>query len=382
MRRLPVLVAIATVAAAVLIIALIARGDDDSPSNPVTQGDGRLPAATTRRPPTDYRILYRVTTPDGVTSEEHIVHRPFDAAVIVRGKDGKVAGERWSSLGRLVTRSQGAEAVRIDTAVAPAASDLRPDRFADALVEAKRAVRHRDVKDVGGRECAVDVERSEIGTVDDSAASSTSAPETVPVIVSRCIDPQGLVLEEQWTTREGVQALTKRAVELDLGDDVPAIDVPDADPLSTAQGNGAVRKVADTEAPPFAEAWHLDVPDGFTFVGRYAVVPARLSAAPSSAGAGEPDVALYTDVWRRGADVLLLDQGAARNGAAAPFDPDTRVGAVDLGPLGQGELAVDLRSAEIRLTRPDGGFVRLSGTIPIDELTQLATQLQVLQEAR
>jgi hypothetical protein len=381
MKRLPVLVAAAAIAVAALLIVLIARSGDDRGANPATQGDGNLPAATTRTAPTDYRILYRVTTPDGVTSEEHIVHRPFGGEVVVRGKDGKVVAERWSTLGRLTTRSQGAKAVRIDTAVAPAASDLRPDRFADAVVEAKRAIRHDEVREIGGRECATDVERSEVASADDSGATSTSAPDSVPVIVARCIDPQGLVLEEQWTTKDGVRVLTKRAVELDLGKDVPTIDEPKADPLSAAQGNGAIHKIAADEVPPFQEAWHLDPPKGFTFVGRYAVVPARLNLATSGSTAGAPQVALYTDVWRRGADVLLLDQGAT-DGSPAPFDPGTRIGAVDLGPLGQGELAVDLRSAEVRLTRPSNGFVRLSGTIPIDELTQLATQLQVLQEAR
>jgi hypothetical protein len=380
-QRLPVLVALAAVGVAVLLIAVIGRAGDDGGSNPATQGDGRLPAATTRTAPTDYRILYRVTTPDGVTSEEHVVHRPFVAEVTVRDKQGKVVGQRWSDVGHLVTQSQGAPAVRIDTAIAPAASDLRPDRFGDAVVEAKRAIRHTEVQDIGGRECAFDVERSEITTADDSGATSTSAPGSVPVIVSRCIDPQGLVLEEQWTTKEGVRALTKRAVELDLGDEVPDIHVPKADPLGSAQGNGAVQKVPADQAPPFAEVWHLDPPEGFTLVGRYAVVPARLNLATGDATPGQPEVALYTDVWRRGTDVLLLDQGATRGGPP-PFDASTRVGTVDLGPLGQGELAVDLRSAEVRLARPDHGFVRLSGTIPIDELTQLATQLKVLEEAR
>jgi hypothetical protein len=250
-------------------------------------------------------------------------------------------------------------------------------------VDAKKAIRHNDSKEIGGRGCRIDVEASEIATADDSGATSTSTPETVPVIVGRCIDQQGLVLEEQWTTKEGVRVLTKRAVELELGDDVPAVHVPKADPLSTAQGNGAIHEVGADQAPPFQEAWHLDVPEGFTFVGRYAVVPARLELGGSGAGgaAGQPDVALYTDVWRRGADVLLLDQGATRGGPA-PFDATTRIGTVDLGPLGQGELAVDLRSAEVRFTRPGNGFVRLSGTIPLDELAHLATQLQVLQEAR
>ncbi len=214
---------------------------------------------------------------------------------------------------------------------------------------------------------------------DEDATGAEDRTGSLTALIERCVDAQGLVLEERWTTAGGQRVLTKRAIDLELGDDVPAVDLPDADPLPDAQGNGAVNELAADAAPPFVEAWRLAPPDGFTFVGRYAVVPARLSQSPEAL-ATDPSVALYTDVWRRGPDVLLLDQGASTTGSP-PFDPSSTIGTTDLPALGRAVLAVDLRIAEIRLTRPEGGFVRLAGTIDLAELTALAASLELVEPA-
>lgn len=375
MRGTPVLVAVAAIAVVGLAVVAIGRGSDSGGGT-----SSGLPAAKGTTPPMDYRIVYRVTTPDSIGTEEHVVHRPFDAEIVARDDHGKVTAERWSTLGRLVTRSQGAPAVRIDTAIAPAASDVRPERFDAQLAEADKVVLHDDEPlQVGGRACHL---ANEAGTVSTADSGPLQAGDTgsVPTLVSRCVDAQGLVLEERWTTADGQRVLTKQAQELQIGDDVPAIKVPDADPFPDAQGNGSVRKVDRDAPPPFLESWELPDPEGFTFVGRYAVVPARLGSSADAIPAGA-EIALYTDVWRRGPDVVLLDQGASKGGVV-PFDPDARIGDVDLGPIGKAELAVDVRSAEIRLTRPDGGFARLSGTVSVDDLAKLAGTLRVTRVAR
>ena len=109
-------------------------------------------------------------------------------------------------------------------------------------------------------------------------------------IVDRCVDAQDLVLEERWTSPTGERLLTKRAVELELGDDVPDIDLhaPKAHPLPAEQGNGAVRTGRRRHAAAVRRGRsRLPTPQGFTYVGRYAVVAARGSAArrtPSTAG--------------------------------------------------------------------------------------------------
>lgn len=373
MRGKPVIVAIAAITVVALVIVAIGQaGSDDGTS---TKG---LPAVDGTTPPTAYRIVYKVTTPDSIGTEEHVVHRPFDAHVVQRGADDNITAERWSALGKLVTRSQGTDAVRIDTAIAPAASDVRPERFDAQLDKAGKVDRDGEAASVGGRPCRFASESGTVNTTDDPTGAGDTQP--LPVVVARCVDALGLILEERWTTAGGERVLTKRAQELELGDDVPDIDIPDAAPLPAAQGNGAVRKIDRDEVPPFAEVFEMPDPKGFTFVGRYAVAPARLSgtadAIPTDAG-----IALYTDVWRHGPDLVFLDQGAT-TGGATPFDPDTRIGDVQLSGLGTAELAVDVRSAEIRLTRPDGGFVRLVGTIPVADLITLSATIEILEPAR
>jgi hypothetical protein len=45
--------------------------------------------------------------------------------------------------------------------------------------------------------------------------------------------------------------------------------------------------------------------------------------------------------------------------------------------LGPADLAVDSRLAEVRFTRPDGGFARLAGTVDPKDLVALAATLTV-----
>ena len=205
----------------------------------------------------------------------------------------------------------------------------------------------------------------------------------MPVTIDRCVDAVGLVLEERWTTAGGERVLTKRAMELELGDDVPDVDVPDAAPLADEQGNGAVRQGRRRRAPA--------VPGGVRprRPGRLHLRRAATPWCPPGFGTGAParipadaGVALYTDVWRRGPDLLLLDQGATR--AGPPRSTRTSASAtVDLGAARRRpSWPSTCASREVRLTRPDGGFVRLSGTIPLDELVALAGSLHVLEEAR
>jgi hypothetical protein len=92
--------------------------------------------------------------------------------------------------------------------------------------------------------------------------------------------------------------------------------------------------------------------------------------------AGQPGIGLYTDVWRRGPDLLLLDQGASETGGP-PFDASSRLGPITVPGLGPADLAVDSRLAEVRFTRPDGGFARLAGTVDPKDLVALAATLTV-----
>ena len=81
-------------------------------------------------------------------------------------------------------------------------------------------------------------------------------------------------------------------------------------------------------------------------------------------------------MWRRGPDLLLLDQGASTTGSA-PFDPKSALGPIEVAGVGAATLAVDLRLAEVRFIRPDGGFARLAGTIDPKDLVAIADTMTV-----
>ena len=329
-------------------------GDDDRGGGLPAPGDG---------PPEAYRIVYEVTTPDGQGREELVVRRPFAASTTERGPDGEATAQRVTALGLLVTTT-GGEATAIETAIAPAAGDLRPERFADRLVEAGR-LEEGEAGEVGGRACRRVVERDTVAT--DGRTGQPGAG-SFPVVVTRCVDRVGLVLEERIATPGGQAVRTRRAVELEVGDAVGAIDVPDVGPLPVAQGGGSVEELVGPS--PVARTWMIEPPEGFEAVGTFVVEPARLGGA-ATAGS----LALVTEVWRRGPDLLLLDQGRA-GGGATPFDPATEVGPLDLPGVGPAALALDLRLAEVRVAGADGGFVRVAGTLPLDELVAAARTLQ------
>jgi hypothetical protein len=366
-RWIPIGVAVVVVALLAAVV-LSSLGGDDHHTND-TSGD--LPAVG-HGIPSDYRILYSVVTPDGTTSEEHLVHRPFDAQTITRDANGRVTSQRWSSLGRVVTRGLGSGTVRLDTAIALADGDSRPDVLDTALVEVKRLTA-TGKGEVGGRPCTKTAQTTKVATAGNGQASISSGG-TLPVVITTCVDAQGLVLEQRYTTvASGEPVLTKRALELEVGRHVPDVHVPSARVVPVAQGGGQVRKVATDHAIPFDQRFHLPAPRGWTFVGRYHVVPARLSTSGAPAG-GPPGISLYTDVWRRGPDVLLLDQGAQDTGTP-PFDATSRLGPITVPGLGSADLAVDTRLAEIRFTLPSGGFARLAGTLAPKDLLALAETL-------
>ncbi len=345
----------ALVAAAVLTTVTACGGDDDESGLPDPDGTG---AAVT------YRVLYEVTTPEGRGREELVVRRPFGASITERDQAGEVVARRISELGLLVTVRDGT-ATAVETAIVPAAGDLRLDRTAERLVAAGRLEEGEDGA-VGGRPCRRYVEPDAVAT-DGSGAGSGEG--SFPVRITRCVDAAGIVLEERVATPGGQAVRTKRAVEVEVGDDVPEIDVPDVAPLGREQGGGVVEEL--TGAPPAIVSWQVRPPEGFRPVGRYLVEPARLGGGGTAAGA----VALVTEVWQRGPDLLVLDQGRTTGGLTL-FDPDTEVEALDLPEVGAASLALELRLAEVRVVGADGAFVRVAGTLPVEDLLEVARTLR------
>lgn len=333
--------------------------------------EGTLPADVAAAAPGSYTITYRVDAGGTVTTEVLTVQRPFAAHVRVHDGSstrGRVLSERASALGVLATTSGGGWG-HLVVPPAPATGDLR----ADAVVAAAREagiLTDLGEGSVGGRPCR----RYEAAT---TIAGGTLVPLRGGERAVVCLDAAGLLLDERWEI-DGEVVRTRRAVDLRIGSPGdPAIAVPEGEELT---GSGQLRRLADDSPLPFPTAYRLAaIPEGFVLVGRYAVVPPDLDPSPA-AGPAEPRVATVTDVWTRGADVLLLDQGASTG--PDPFSPSAVAAPVALGVAGVEEASVvlDLRATEVRLRLADGAFARVAGTLPPEDLLVLARSLTRIKE--
>lgn len=353
---------IAPVSLGVLLLAVAAWwviGTDDE------SGGAGLGPVTGGSSLDEYTIVYETRYADGDPVTERLqVQRPFRSWVT------SGSSHRATDAGTLSTSSDGGRWLTIEVPIATAGGDLRPylvldQAVADGLIEAL------DRRTVGGRECLA-------YRLGGPVSAGTLTPvDTVPgERADICVDDLGLVLHETWWIDDEV-ARTRVAVEIDIGATTAPERVPDdAVVLPFEDGGGAV-EVIDPEADPgFVEHWRPGpLPPGFVFVDRWAVVPPALEAGGPSGVPRSADLALVTDAWRRGPDLLVIDQGAADPGVGPPWDEDAAGTRVELGEVGSGTIVLDLRMSEVRIRRPDDGFVRVAGTLPPEDLVAIARTL-------
>lgn len=327
-------------------------------------GEGR--ALVLRRTPQSYDITYRVTSgrgPSTVTATEQLqVSRPFLGRVVSTPPDSTTKSERVTRLGALVLPT-GAGARRLAVPPAMAGSDLRfdvslPAALADGAVEA------RERRRVAGRRCQVyrfgaSVAAGDLTPYDPEGAEWADA----------CIDEEGLLLEELW--HKGGRDLRHRVatkVAVDVRLDEAAFTLPGEQAIPVEEGNGLFRSVvAGTSAE--GRSWTITPPEGFESVGRFVVQAPRLDlegTTPLERSA--PESFDQMDVWRRGADLLVLSTTIAADfTASAPADGTP----VDLGPMGAGMLKVTLRGTTISGPAVDGRTPRVTGTLAAAQLVEL-----------
>lgn len=249
-----------------------------------------------------------------------------------------------------------------------------PDfRLAPVLDEAlaRDLIEPREQREVLGRRCQVYRFPSSI------SGGVLGSPSEPGEYADACFDETGLLLEEWWVVDD--DALRHRlALEVDEG--APAgltSDLAHLTSLATSipvdQGGGSARRMAPDSAPPGPFFVPQQPPAGFEHIGRYSVVP------PQAEAFTDPEQRDYimtstADVWRRGIDVLVLDQGGTLGGVK-PFEPAEQGTPVDLGPFGRGEALIGLGGNEVRVVRDPGRFVRIYGTLPTSELAAFAATL-------
>ena len=376
--RKPALLTLVAVAAVVGLVA--ATSKVIAGPAVITGRRGSIPLAAGAQvvalpPPAAYRVVYRVeNTAAGrttVSTDEIAVSRPFDGRQVSR--DGAPPGRgrtaaQLTTLGRIEVPTAGSQPrLLLQTPPATAGSDIRLDRVLPDLVAAGKAL-PREHRRVVGRTCRMHRFGGPVfaGVLEPYDAKSDTYADA-------CVDGAGLVLEEIWVSK-GERLRRKVAVELTVGRAVgPRVRI-EGTFLGAKEGGGSVRPV-DPASNPIGDSWRLDtVPAGFRLVGRFAVVPPQPAVLEDPTQA-DNRIAGVTDVWVRGADALILDQGGTVS-RVAPFQEDKTQPQVPAGAAGMGRLGLDLRMTEVRVLIKGGRYARVAGTLTPKEITAIATGLR------
>ncbi len=329
-----------------------------------------------------YRIVYKVDDWAGgdrvETSDEITVRRPYEGATVVRRRGSKtLVSERTSGFGQISIGSPSSARVLIEGPPALAVGDLRLDAVLDEAVATGVAAR-REVREVLGRRCRV------YRTYEPVAGGTFSPqPFTALEYADSCIDASGLLLEEVWVT-DGRVLRHRLASDLDLS---PKIGTDDFAPfgklLKPDEGGGSIREV-DPSSRVATEGFFepAGVGEGFERRGRYAVVPAQrkeLTAEDQAERplekAGKGRIGAVSDIWERGADVVIIEQGASNDGSSV-FKIEDGAPTITVDGVGRGQVIIDGRLSEIRFPiGPSGRYVRVMGTVGVSALETIAHSL-------
>jgi hypothetical protein len=352
-------VAIASAAGALLAVNLAGGHDGGAKAALALPRAGTVPVA--------YHITYRVTTGSVVNIEDLWVHRPFEAEdrmVAAQAPQSQPLSSIVERLGRQLVRAGGQPGV-MEPPPSPPAFDVRLDAVApDAIRAGSLVVKGNDA--VAGRACR------DFRTAQSLAGNTLAAKPTAANHVDSCIDHEGLVLRERRTV-DGKLVQTREATAVTIGADASHTFSTAGMHIPVKQGGGAVVTISDTSRPPGTVFWELpQAPAGFTHLGRFAVVPPQAPAAPGQSNAAT--VTAVDDVYVRNADVVIIEQGQTLG--AAQLKPPVGGREVDLGPVGRGSLELSAIASTVTVLTKKSAFVRVSGTLPPDQLVAIARALR------
>lgn len=331
------------------------------------------------RVPVAYTVRYAVTTAGSTPSTEILsIRRPFDDA------DVTYAGTQASGtpnltivdrLGVQILKAGNGEGSEFRVPAMPAPLDVRADIVVPAGIKAG-GLKPKGSRVVLGHRCQVF----------RSARSLRSGPllpmTSKSTYVDSCIDADGIMLRETSVKKSHVvsdHVAVAVSVGAGVADQAP-FDLPAAvTPFES--GGGAFRALTLDSRPP-GSSWALaTAPSGYQHLGRFAAVPPQPQLfAGGGQGTGTMGalpgglVTEMDDVYTRGTDAIVLQQGATINGAA--FKPPANAISVDLGRLGRGQLLIAGNVTSI-VAEPGNGkqFVRLSATLPPDTVISLMRSL-------
>jgi hypothetical protein len=317
-------------------------------------------------PPDAYEVRYRIEEVHRGTSERStarlLVDEPFRSRLEIR-RGSTLVSLRVADLHYLGTRTSAGATVLTPTP-GPSVDAVRPD----LVLHDERG----EVRSVLGRTC----EMHQLGGPLLDGDGTFKSGDTVDV----CVDAHGLVLEQLERVDD---LLTRRwiATAVDATATVNENDVHLAGLAArpAKDGGGSVQDIEPTSAPP-GSFWQLDAPPvGFTRLGRYAVVPPQ-GARPDDENTRSQVIAGVVDVFVRGSDVLVVNQGGTLGQVPPPLPNVAGSAGVDLGALAKtGESYTTPWGAEVRALLPPGRYVLVDGTLPSGDLVDVARQLHEIQ---
>lgn len=364
------------VAAGGALVVLLLQGD--GPERIGRDGSRQLSGGAPveiERIPDSWRIVYRLEEQSGddvrVSTDRFEVRRPFDSRF--ETWQGAPPGEelvttRIAAFARFATREPSGEDDAGSFVVPPRPSphDIRLDAALEPALDAG-LIERRERREVAGRPCQVYRTFQGLG-------GPLRVPEDPEVEhVDSCIDDAGLLLEEV-RVADGAIVQRRLAVEVEeepaLGDErfrTGTQQVP------VQEGGGQVREMVPDSRPPGPFYELTEPPAGYRKLGRFSVVP------PQPENFGDPlrigfRRAGVSDVWVRGVDVVVIDQGGTLQGQA-PFEMDPANPTVEIEGLGTGEVIVAGSASEVRVLLSGGRYVQAYGTVAPDELTDLLRRL-------
>ncbi|HEX7166779.1 MAG TPA: hypothetical protein VF230_07350 [Acidimicrobiales bacterium] len=384
-RHRPHVRRVATVVAAALAVSTLTAcwnrdDDDDAGAGAPLRFEGRViegaPDLAFDALPASYEVTYAIDDVSGGTRE-----RRFELVVVDRPWASRLEGIRrpgrpavTAEVGTFGRRSIGVDdalVLAMPPSLAPA--DVRIDAAVDDA-SARGLLLRREV-----RETRLAAGRCQVFRSADGLAASPLAPMDAGAksYVESCIDERGIVVEELEVVDGKVvkHKLLERAIADDVDDADRARLRVDGTPIEVRSGGGSILPLTPESRLPNG-MWELPAgePSGWTRKGRFSVIPPQPEnfTDPTREGARVSGVA---DVWERGIDVLLVEQGATLR-AVDPFPPiGEGAETIDLGPLGTAEVIVSLRMSELRVRRRGGAYVRVIGTLAVTELEAVARAL-------
>jgi hypothetical protein len=357
-------------AVAAVVVGVVWAARDGSPADVTLRSElvGRdaPPIAVTDAVET-YRVVYRIDSYQNgdatTTTQEVIVRRPFDGRITFRADappGGDVDTDYRSSQTLFAIATGGAPHDIRFSRPAPAIGDVRLGAVIEELVDAE-LFQVRERRRALGRECTVYRTGEILQTLSLAAPTDSNWADV-------CIGADGVLLEEVAVVG-GELALRVLAVELEVGVAVPdeQIAVPGRpDPL--AAGTTQLAELP-LDAAPFAGYWRFPTPPpGFVHRGRYLV---REPSVPGDATA--PTAEIHVDVYVRGPDALIVQQGPS---GSEPLLDEAAARTVELGALARGTVAPGLAGSIVLANPDDDRFVYVLGTMASSELEEMVKELQ------